>query len=186
MRNKLWNREGAWQNVIDHMKKLGYDCVSISAEQSQLKGVIDHCGQSIEQTLTDLSGASFYIGLNAGPTWLAYSMGIPVVMITGVSEPWNDPPNPYRVSVDVCRPGCFNDPSLPIDRGWEWCPRNKNYACTREITEAMVFKTIKTLLQKEVTHAVEKGKVRQSDKRKHQRNDARRTSAKPSDSRCNA
>jgi hypothetical protein len=66
-------------------------------------------------------------------------------MISGVSEEWNDFPNPYRVSVDVCRPGCFNDPSIPIDRGWDFCPRKKNYACTREITEEMVIETIDRL-----------------------------------------
>jgi autotransporter strand-loop-strand O-heptosyltransferase len=142
MQNKLWNRPGAWQKIIDYLTSLGYDCVSISVEPSQLTGIVKHNGQSIEQTLTDISGASFYVGLNSGPSWLAYSLNIPVIMITGVSEPWNDFPTPYRIAVDVCRPGCFNDPSLPIDRGWLWCPRNKNYACTREITESMVMEQI--------------------------------------------
>jgi autotransporter strand-loop-strand O-heptosyltransferase len=177
MRNKLWNREGAWQEVIGHLNSLGYDCVCISAEQSKLKGIVDHCGQSIEQTLTDISGASFYVGLNAGPTWLAYSLGIPIIMITGVSEPFNDPPNPYRIQIDVCRPGCFNDPNLPIDRGWDWCPRGKDFACTREITTEMVIEIIGTLLKKEVTHAVKKGKVRQGGIRKHKGNDDGRTPA---------
>ena len=139
---KLWNREGAWQKIIDYLNSLGYDCVSISLEPSNLQGIIKHNGQSIEQTLTDISGASFYIGLNSGPSWLAYALGIPCIMITGISEEWNDFPNPYRVAVDVCKPGCFNDPSLPIDRGWNWCPRSKNYACTREITEEMVCSVI--------------------------------------------
>jgi len=142
MQNKLWNRPGAWQKVIDYLNKVGYDCISISAEPSQLQGIIKHNGQSIEQTITDIAGATFYIGLNAGPSWLAYSLNIPCIMITGVSEPWNDFPNPHRISVDVCRPGCFNDPTLPIDRGWNWCPRNKDYACTREITESMVIEQI--------------------------------------------
>ncbi|PIV84053.1 MAG: hypothetical protein COW51_01850 [Candidatus Moranbacteria bacterium CG17_big_fil_post_rev_8_21_14_2_50_44_12] len=142
MQGKLWNREGAWQKIIDYLNSLGYDCVSISLEPSNLQGIIKHNGQSIEQTLTDISGASFYIGLNSGPSWLAYALGIPCIMITGISEEWNDFPNSYRVAVDVCKPGCFNDPSLPIDRGWNWCPRSKNYACTREITEGMVCSVI--------------------------------------------
>jgi len=142
MKNKLWNREGAWQKVIDYLISLGYDCVSISTEASGLQGIINHNGQSIEQMVTDVAGAEFYVGLNAGPTWLAYSLGIPAVMITGVSEEWNDFPNPYRISVDVgCKP-CFNDPSVPISRDWLWCHSGKDYACTAEITEKMVMKMI--------------------------------------------
>jgi autotransporter strand-loop-strand O-heptosyltransferase len=147
MRNKLWNREGAWQKIVDYLNSLGYDCVSISAEASQLTGIINHNGQSIEQTLTDISGCEFYVGLNAGPSWIAYSLNKPVLMITGVSEEWNDFPNPYRIAVnnEVCGVGCFNDPGLPINRGWEWCPRDKDYICTKSITEEMVIAVIDRL-----------------------------------------
>jgi len=149
MQNKMWNREGAWQKVIDHLNKLDYDCVSISVEPTKLEGVIKHNGQSVEQTLTDLSGAEFYVGLNHGPVWLAYALDIPVIMLSGVSEPFNDFPMFARIQIDDCRPGCFNDPSLPIDRGWAWCPRNKDFVCTRNITESMVIKQI-TRLRKEL------------------------------------
>lgn len=179
MRAKLWNRPNAWQNIIDYLDGLGYDCVSISAEQSKLQRIIKHNGQSIEQTMSDVAGAAFYIGLNAGPTWIAHSLGIPAIMITGVSEPWNDYPNPYRVSIDTCRPGCFNDPAMPIDRGWEWCPRKRGYACTAEITEAMVIAKINELhfSRKEKSHAVETGKVGQGNIRKHRGNGKKRPPA---------
>jgi len=149
MRNKIWNREGAWQKVIDYLNSLGYDCVSISAEQSKLENIIRHNGQSIEQTMTDVSGAEFCLGLNAGPSWVAWALGKPYIMITGVSEEWNDFPNPYRIAInnEVCGIGCFNDPSLPIERGWEWCPRKKDYICTREITESMVTEMIDRVRQ---------------------------------------
>lgn len=142
MKNKLWNREGAWQKVIDHLVEKGYECISISTERTQLQNVTSHNGAPIERTIADVAGADFYIGLNAGPSWIAYALDVPCVMITGVSEEWNDFPNPYRVSTKECTPGCFNDPSHPINRGWEWCPRNRDYACTKSITEAMVIDTI--------------------------------------------
>jgi autotransporter strand-loop-strand O-heptosyltransferase len=142
MQNKLWNRPGAWQKVINYLKSIGYNCVSVSTENTSLEGVIKHNGQPIEQTIEDIKGAQFYVGLNHGPAWAAYSLGIPCLMITGVSELWNDFPNPHRISIDVCRPGCFNDPSLPIERGWDWCPRKKDYACTRDITEELVIAEI--------------------------------------------
>ena len=152
MRNKLWNNPGAWQKVIDYLVGEGFECHSISAEKSELSNIVKHNGQSIEQTVTDISGAMFYIGLNAGPTWIAYALGVPAIMITGVSEPWNDFPNPHRVSIDVCRPGCFNNTDFPINRGWEWCPRDRDYQCTREITPEMVIAEIQKI-RKEIDNA---------------------------------
>jgi autotransporter strand-loop-strand O-heptosyltransferase len=179
MQNKLWNNPGAWQKVIDYLVGLGYDCVGISAEETKLSGVVSHCGQSIEQTLTDLSGAQFYVGLNAGPSWLATMMGLPVIMITGVSEEWNDYPNPYRVASSVCLPGCFNDPTLPIDRGWNWCPRKKDFECTKAITPENVIDMI-TTLRREKGYAAKTRKVKRSGKLKHKRNDGGRSSTETS------
>ena len=142
MRGKFWNREGGWQNLIDYLSPK-YCCVSVSSERTQLNGVVKHNSQSIQNTIADISGCAFYVGLNHGPAWIAYALGKPVVMITGVSEEWNDFPC-YRVAInnEVCGKGCFNDTSLPIDRGFDWCPRNKNFVCTREITQEMVIQTI--------------------------------------------
>jgi autotransporter strand-loop-strand O-heptosyltransferase len=147
MKNKLWNRDGAWQKVIDYLNSLGYECISISAERSIFNNITSHNGQLIQDTINDISGCEFYIGLNHGPAWIAYALGKPCIMLTGVSEEWNDFPNPHRVAVnnEVCGIGCFNDPSFPIDRGFEWCPRNKDYACTKEITESMVIDVIDTI-----------------------------------------
>ena len=68
-------------------------------------------------------------------------------MISGISEEWNDFPNPYRIAINnvVCGIGCFNDKTLPINRDWNWCGRNKNFICTKEITEQMVIKVIEKL-----------------------------------------
>lgn len=142
MQNKMWNRKGAWQNVINHLGSLGYMCVSVSAEDSNLEGIVKHNGQSIEQTIADIAGADFYLGLNHGPVWIAYSLGVPAIMITGISEEFNDFPNPYRVSAqNGCKP-CFNDTSVKIDRSWEWCHNPEKYKCTQQITEDMVIEKI--------------------------------------------
>ena len=142
MRGKFWNRQGGWQNIINYLHGLGYACISVSVEQTALENVIKHNGQSIEQTIADIAGAEFYIGLNHGPIWLAYALGVPAIMITGMSEEFNDFPNPYRIVVDSgCRP-CFNDVSIPIDRGFDWCHNANKYVCTKLITEEMVINTI--------------------------------------------
>jgi len=95
--------------------------------------------------LTDLSGADFYVGLNHGPAWLAYSVGLPIILITGVSAEFNDFPTPYRIATKDCIPGCFNDPTIPIDRGFDFCPRKRDYICTKNITEKMVYGAIKKI-----------------------------------------
>jgi len=175
MRNKLWNREGAWQKVIDYLSP-AYECISISNEMTALKNVTSHNGQPIEDTIKDIGSAAFYLGLNAGPSWIAYALNVPCVMITGVSEEWNDFPNPYRVAVDVgCKP-CFNDVSVPISRDWEWCNSGKDYACTKEITEAMVVKAIRKV--KGVKDAIKEGFVLKGSKRKREGIGAQRKAAK--------
>lgn len=147
MRGKLWNRPGAWQEIINYLNGLGYECISVAAERTGLQNVKIHAGQPIQKTIADIAGCDFYIGLNHGPAWIAYALNKPTIMITGMSEPWNDFPNDYRIAVDSCRPGCFNDPSLPINRDWEWCPRNKDYVCTRDITEGMVINAIDKIVE---------------------------------------
>jgi autotransporter strand-loop-strand O-heptosyltransferase len=145
MKNKLWNRDGAWQKVIDYLVSLGYECISISAEKSGLQNVASHNGQPIEHTVRDVAGCEFYIGLNAGPSWIAYALNKPCIMITGVSLEENDFPTPYRVAVDVgCKP-CFHDVTVPISRDWLWCHSGKDYACTKEITEQMVIDQIEII-----------------------------------------
>lgn len=149
MRNKMWNREGGWQKVVDYLNFIEYNPVSISVETSGLKNIINHNAQSLQQTIKDIANCEFYIGLNHGPAWIAYALNKPVIMITGVSQEWNDFPNSHRIAINmgVCGTGCFNDPTLKIDRGWEWCARGKDYACTREITEDMVVAEINKVIQ---------------------------------------
>ena len=178
MQNKLWNRPGAWQKVIDYLVSIGYECVSVSAEPTQLNNVTKHNSQSIQATIEDIRNCEFYIGLNHGPIWIAHALGIPAILITGVSEEWNDFPNPYRIAInnEVCGKGCFNDKDLPISRDWHWCPRGKDYACTKEITESMVINMIDKLRGDK--NAVKKGIVTKDNKRKHKGNGGKRPSTK--------
>lgn len=147
MKAKLWNRDGAWQKIADYISSKDLGMISISKEQSNLNNVTKSNNMAIEQTIAVLSGCEFYIGLGHGPSWLAWAVGVPVIMISGFSEPWAEFPTPYRViNTNVCH-GCFNDTSVKFDRGWSWCPKNKNYECTREITTQQVIEQIDKLLE---------------------------------------
>jgi autotransporter strand-loop-strand O-heptosyltransferase len=149
MQTKYWNRPGAWQEIVDYVISLGLEMVSISKEPTSLKNVKKFNKRKIEDTIALLAGASFYIGLGHGPSWLAWTLGIPTVLISGFSEPWEEFPTPGRViNTDVCN-GCFNDPDVKFDRGWDWCERKEwkgrpvvKYECTKEITPAMVKEKI--------------------------------------------
>lgn len=142
MKAKLWNRDGAWQQVIDYLNDKDIQVISISKEESKLQNITKYNGRSIEDTISTMAGAEFYIGLGHGPSWLAWAVGVPVIMISGFSEPWAEFPTPHRIiNENVCH-GCFNDTSVKFDRGWDWCERNQNYICTKEITPAMVIEQI--------------------------------------------
>jgi hypothetical protein len=47
----------------------------------------------------------------------------------------------------VCH-GCYNDIYIPFSKSWLWCPRNKDYECTRMITSNMVIEKIRGVLNK--------------------------------------
>lgn len=145
MQAKLWNKQNAWQTIIDYCRKLGYECVALGTQESNLSNITKAHGQSIQGTIADLMDCKFYIGLGHGPAWLAWALNTPVVMISGFSEPWAEFANPYRIiRKNVCH-GCFNNTDFKFDRGWEWCPAKKNYECTRKITPEMVINTIDNL-----------------------------------------
>jgi autotransporter strand-loop-strand O-heptosyltransferase len=146
MKAKLWNRDGGWQTVIDYLIDNEYAVVSISKEPTTLKHVIAQNNKTIEETIAAMLGADFYIGLGAGPSWLAWACKLPVVMISGFSEAWCEFDNPYRISSPSgCKP-CFNDTSVKFDRGWDFCPHKKDFTCTKEISPEMVIEQIENLI----------------------------------------
>jgi autotransporter strand-loop-strand O-heptosyltransferase len=151
MQAKYWNYEGGWQIIIDYLKSIGYDVVSVSKESTNLENCIKHNGVAIEQTMGALSGAEFYIGLGHGVSWLAWALNVPVILISGFSEEWEEFYTPHRIiNKSVCH-GCFNDLSVEFDRGMDWCPHKKHFECTRSITPKMVIKEIDKLAGRSIT-----------------------------------
>ena len=91
------------------------------------------------------------MGVSAGPTWLAWALKIPTILISGYSAKWGEySTNIQRIiNEDVCH-GCFNDPDAPFERGdWNWCPRQKGttrqFECSKTITPDMVIDAINNL-----------------------------------------
>ena len=151
---KYWNHENGWIQIVDYLKKLGYDVVCIDRHESfglspDHMNIIPH--NAINKTgdfplhdrINDIYHSEFFIGLGSGLSWLAWACKKPVIMISGFSDPKSEFYTPYRVhNKNVCN-SCWNDPLLPFERGnWLWCPKNKNFECSKQITFDMVKEKI--------------------------------------------
>lgn len=151
---KYWNNETGWIETVDYLNKLGYDVVCIDRYANfglmpnNMNNIphnaINKTGDiDLQDRINDLQSCEFFIGLGSGLSWLAWACGKPVIMISGFSNPKSEFYTPYRVhNKNVCN-SCWNDNTLPFERGnWLWCPRNKNFECSKQITFEMVKEKI--------------------------------------------
>ena len=153
---KYWTKEG-WEKIIQYLKSLDYEVVCIDKYYSFgienymndiPEGCIDKTGDiDIQERITDIVNCDFFIGLGSGLSWLAWALNKPVVMISGFSNPSSEFFTPYRVfNENVCN-SCWNDESCEFDKSdWLWCPRNKNFECSKNITPYMVKEKIDMLI----------------------------------------
>lgn len=146
---KYWNNEEGWANLISYLKSLDYEVVCIDKHdvfgiKDRFNYIPDNCINKtgdlpLSDRINDLLHCEFFIGLGSGLSWLAWACGKPVVMISGFSDPKSEFYTPYRVhNKNVCN-SCWNDSSFKFDRNdWMWCPRQKDFECSKEITFEMV------------------------------------------------
>ena len=159
---KFWNNPYGWDEVTACLKKKGYRVLCIDRERSMdvgkrtvsvPEGAEDFTGALPLQERIDLiSHGDFFIGLSSGLSWLAWAAGVPVVMISGFTLPFNEFHTPYRViNYHLCN-GCWNDCSLRFDlKDFYACPRHKGtdraYECTRFLTSGQVCRAIDRLME---------------------------------------
>jgi autotransporter strand-loop-strand O-heptosyltransferase len=155
---KYWTKEG-WEAVVDYLKEDGRSVFCIDQHHTfGGKGVINTIPSNVldmtgdvdlKTRMSQIKGCGFFIGLGSGLSWLAWACDVPVILISGFSEPFAEFDTPYRViNKNVCH-GCWNDPELKFDKNdWNWCPRNKNFECSTSITPEMVIDQIKNFTNK--------------------------------------
>jgi len=154
--SKYWNNPKGWEDVVKYLTDKGYEVMVYSKEDSGYmgnrnpNGTTKFKGGSIQDVIDDLSTCDFFIGLGSGLSWLAWSVGLPLILISGFSnENAEMLTGVHRViNKNVCH-GCFNTHKL--DAGdWNWCPlhkgTNREFECTRSITSQMVIDKIDLLL----------------------------------------
>jgi len=154
---KYWNNSTGWQKVVRYLKKLNYDVYVIDKDEMfGLKGkwnkipdgAINETGNyPIDYRIQQIKNCAFFVGLSSGLSWLAWALNKKVVMISGCTNEDNEfNKNCYRViNKNVCN-GCLNDSSIDNVNGilshWMYCPRNKNFECSKEISFEMVKEKI--------------------------------------------
>ena len=157
---KYWNQPGGWLEIVKWLKSKGYRVICIDKDSTWGQGVtftsIPHGAEDMTGNipLVDrariLAHADFFVGLSSGLAWLAWTVGTPVVMISGFTHPNNEFYTPYRViNYHTCN-SCWNDPKHIFDHyDFFWCPRHKGtdraFECTRLITNQHVKSVIERI-----------------------------------------
>ncbi|HEX3953929.1 MAG TPA: autotransporter strand-loop-strand O-heptosyltransferase [Stellaceae bacterium] len=158
--SKCWNNPLGWHEITRFLKDSGYRVICIDQKPVHGTGIVwNHIPHGVEDETGDrplqerarwLRHAEFFIGLSSGLAWLAWSAGIPVVMISGFTHPNNEFETPYRViNYHACN-SCWNDPRHRFDHhDFLWCPRHANtprqFECTRLITAEQVKQIIRRI-----------------------------------------
>ena len=146
---KYWNNPEGWNKTVDYLRSLGYEVVCIdkhsrygNKQDTNIipENALHYPGRSMADVINCLYHSEFMIGLSSGLSWLAWACEKPVVMICGFLKPEYHFDTPYYVqNTNVCS-NCWHDPKHLFDSGdWMWCPENKNFECSTEIS----FETVK-------------------------------------------
>ncbi len=151
---KHWQNESGWQQTVDYLNKLGYKVVVVQKEflgwmdTPSLKNVIHPEATSLDEAASWVQHCEFFIGLGSGVSWLAWALNKKVILISGFSKEFAEFETPYRVqNLEVCN-GCWNDTNHKFDKGdWNWCPKDKNFECSKNITFEMVKEKIDQILK---------------------------------------
>ena len=86
-----------WNKRLIHTVQAAIDA-AIAAANDRILMAEDFTGnRPLQERLSLLHHADFFIGLGSGLSWLAWAADTPVVMISGFSHPSTEFHTPYRV-----------------------------------------------------------------------------------------
>jgi autotransporter strand-loop-strand O-heptosyltransferase len=157
---KYWNNPAGWRTLVAHLKSRGYRVLCIDRDReyglpgalnTMPEGAEDFTGERpLQERASLLLHADFFIGLGSGLSWLAWAVGVPVVMISGFSHPGAEFRTPWRIiNFHACN-SCYNDLAFEFGGDFSWCPRHANdalrYQCTTAITPGHVIRVVDELI----------------------------------------
>ena len=153
---KYWNNPAGWQDLTNFLISEGYEVVVYSKEEDGYMGNLLPKGAarkdpgSLKDLIEDMLSCEFFVGVGSGLSWLAWSIDLPLVLISGFSDTYSE------METDVVRVinkkgcyGCFN--AYRLDAGdWNWCPVNKGtekmFECTKNIASETVIDAVKKII----------------------------------------
>ena len=155
---KGWLNPHGWDEVIAHLKELGYRVLCIDRDRQcsdqfntikMPRGAEDFSGSyDLLDRINQLAYADFFIGVSSGLSWLAWAIDIPVVMISGITARWYEFDTAYRVSNPLVCHGCFNE--CRDHSQLSGCPLFKDSArafeCSKKISARQVINAIDRLI----------------------------------------
>jgi len=156
---KYWNNPNGWRDIVAFLKEAGYRVFCIDEKPVHGRDIVwnqipygseDLTGQlPLEERVQWLRHADFFVGLSSGLSWLAWATGVPVVMIGGFTEPFNEFATPYRViNFQACH-GCWHDVRHIFDRkDFLWCPRHKGTSRQFECSKLISAEQVKTAIRR--------------------------------------
>ncbi len=161
--SKGWHYPFGWDIIVHRLKQVGYRvlCIDKYFMQEQ-KAYRVRCPENAENFTGDhslieradlLYYADFFIGVSSGLAWLANTVGCPVILISGITEVWNEFPDAYRViNRRVCH-ACYNDTRVRF-LGELHCPyyhgTEREFECSKKITPMQVLRKIHQLMEFEL------------------------------------
>ncbi len=157
---KYWNNPFGWRETVEYLKSQGYRvlCIDRMPEYGTdftwnhiPYGAENFTGDlPLQERIDIIKDADMFIGLSSGLSWLAWCCRVPVILISGFTDPVNEFETPYRVqNASVCH-GCWNDMRCDFNHfDFLWCPRKKDakdkFECTKAITPKMVIDRIRQI-----------------------------------------
>jgi autotransporter strand-loop-strand O-heptosyltransferase len=150
---KYWNNKDGWFKTVDYLKSIGYKVVCIDKHYSfgssphinVCPNNVDYFAgnDSFEEITNILYNCDFFIGLSSGLSWLAWGLNKKVIRINNSVAVNFEFFTPYNVhNTNVCN-SCFNNNKYNFARNnWSWCPENKDFECSKQITFEMVKEKI--------------------------------------------
>ena len=156
---KSWLYPGGWKIVVDYLKQRGYRVLCIDRDKecnnydnvvTMPEGAEDFTGNiPLIERVNMLAYADFFISISSGLSWVAWSLDIPILMISGITEDWYEFPTPYRVRNQMVCNGCFNDLRVDLADCYH-CKRHKDterqFECSKRISPTKVLQAIDRII----------------------------------------
>jgi len=89
--NKFWKDKDGWQKIVDFFNSINFDIVVISKEPTNLKNIINLTGDKpLFERCQVLYNSDMFIGVSSGLSWLAWGVGVDVMIISDVTPSFHE------------------------------------------------------------------------------------------------